>query len=419
MGMTAAETQTPTGYLELIRENADFRSLWIGQIVSLLGDWFNMVASAALVAKLTGSELAVGGLFAVRMLAPFVISPFAGVAADRYNRKHVLILADLARAVTVLGFLLVRHPSQVWLLYVLTAIQLGISGFFFPARNAILPDIVSPRAIGAANAIGSVTWSVMLAFGAAAGGIVSGVWGIYPAFVIDAITFLVSAFFIGQIRLGPAAGPAQSPSSIAAALGQYGEALEYLRRHADTLFVALHKAALAVCFGATLQVVQVAIATRIFPLGKESGLSLGFLFGILGVGTGIGPILARRFTGDESRRLRAAILLAYFTGAAGLAVTAPLWNLAAVLAGTLCCGVGNGMIWVFSTQLLLQSVPGMMRGRVFATELAFFTLMAAAGPAVAGMALESPLGITGVLWSMSGLTLLPAALWGLWLALGD
>jgi MFS family permease len=153
---------TPTGtslasYGQLVRHNADFRYLWFGQIISLLGDWFNLIASASLIATLTRSGLAVGGLFVVRMLAPFLVSPIAGVAADRYNRKYLLIGADLSRALVVFGFLLVRRPEHVWLLYTLTAIQLGLSGFFFPARNAILPDIVSPRELGAANALSSST----------------------------------------------------------------------------------------------------------------------------------------------------------------------------------------------------------------------------------------------------------------------
>ena len=97
----------PTGYCQLIRENANFRLLWLGQIASLLGDWFNLIASAALVATLTKSGFAVGGLFMVRMLAPFLVSPIAGVVADRYDRKIVLIWADLLRGVTVFGFLLV------------------------------------------------------------------------------------------------------------------------------------------------------------------------------------------------------------------------------------------------------------------------------------------------------------------------
>jgi NRE family putative nickel resistance protein-like MFS transporter len=83
-------TQAAVSYTELLRNNRNFRFLWFGQIVSLLGDWFNLVASAALIGLLTQSGLAVGSLFVVRMLAPFVVSPIAGVVADRYNRKHIL-----------------------------------------------------------------------------------------------------------------------------------------------------------------------------------------------------------------------------------------------------------------------------------------------------------------------------------------
>jgi MFS family permease len=160
---TAVQTRNPVGYIQLLRKNTNYRNLWFGQIVSLLGDWFNLIASASLIGILTQSGVAVGGLFVVRLLAPFLVSPVAGVVADRYNRKTILIITDITRALTVLGFLFIRESGQVWLLYVLTAIQLGISGFFFPARSAILPDVVSSQELGAANALGSATWSIMLA----------------------------------------------------------------------------------------------------------------------------------------------------------------------------------------------------------------------------------------------------------------
>ena len=113
MSAQAADSRSLSGYVNLVRTNRSFRYLWYGQIISLLGDWFNLIASATLIGELTNSGLAVGGLFVVRMLAPFVVSPFAGVAADRTNRKHLLILADVGRAVVVMGFLLVRRPQDV------------------------------------------------------------------------------------------------------------------------------------------------------------------------------------------------------------------------------------------------------------------------------------------------------------------
>ncbi len=414
MSTTTTTSQPPVGYGPLIRENSNFRYMWFGQIVSLLGDWFNLIASAALIATLSESGLAIGGLFVVRMLAPFLISPIAGVIADRYNRKHILIVTDIGRAVTVFGFLFIREPGQLWLLYVLTAIQLAISGFFFPTRNAILPDIVSPGELGAANALGSATWSVMLALGAALGGLVSGIWGIYPAFAIDALTFLVSAVFIAQIKYQPVSELGASDKTIRAALHQYIDGLRYLKHHIDILFIALHKAANALVVAGGFQVVQVAISEQVFVIGEGGGISLGLMFGVVGVGTGIGPILARRFTGDRDRALRLAIIVGYFVNTVGLLMMAPLTNFGVLLVGALLRGVGGGIIWVFSTQLLLQLVPNQIRGRIFATEFAMFSLLAAVGAGVTGGVMDISLGISGVILWMAGLTLIPGMLWIGW-----
>ena len=136
----------------------------------------------------------------------------------------------------LVGLLLLTLAGTAWLLYTLTAIQLGISGFFFPTRIAILPDITSKDELGTANAINSITWSVMLALGAAIGGLVSGAWGIYPAFIIDGFTFLLSAVFLFQIKLDLAPGLDTSEKTIGAALRQYLDGLQYLGRLARQNF---------------------------------------------------------------------------------------------------------------------------------------------------------------------------------------
>ena len=404
----------PAGYLELIRENRNFRQLWYGQITSLFGDWFNLIASAALVAQLTGSGMAIGGLFVVRMLAPFLVSPLAGVAADRYNRKKLLILTDLIRAIIVLGFLFVRTEAQVWLLYALTALQLSLTGVFFPTRNAILPDIVTRRELGAANALTSATWSVMLALGAAMGGLVAGGWGVYPAFIIDSLTFLLSAFFIARVRYRRD-HEHESDGSLAEALRQYIEGLSYLKHHPDILVISLHKAALTLFVSGAFDVIQVSVAKDVFVIGKGGGISLGIMYAVVGVGSGIGPILARRFTGDRDRPMRVALMLAYVAMAVGLLITSSLASFGVVLFGATLRAVGGGMIWVFSTQLLLHLVPNKVRGRVFSTEFAFMTLAMAISAGTAGWALDhTSVGISGMLQRMAGLTLLPGFLWALW-----
>lgn len=408
-------TATPVGYVSLVRDNANFRYLWFGQIVSLLGDWFNLIASASLVATLSQSGTAVAGLFVVRMLAPFLVSPLAGVIADRYNRKYILMGSDLIRAVIVFCFLFIRDPSQIWVLYVLTALQLGFSGFYFPARNAILPDIVLPAELGAANALSSATWSTMLALGAALGGIVSGLWGIYPAFTIDGLSFIVSIFLVAQVRYQPAAHPASSDKTVGAALKQYVEGLRYLRQHLDILVISLHKAANTLIIVSGFQVIQVTIAEQIFVMGEGGGISLGLLFGMSGIGTGLGPIIARYFTGDRERSLRVAIALSYLISCVGMLMVAPLSSFGLVLLGSLLRGIGGGIGWVFSTQLLLQHVPNQVRGRVFASEFALFSLASAAGAALGGQAIDLAANLSTIIYWMAGLILLPSILWSLWL----
>jgi MFS family permease len=398
----------------LVRSNANFRFLWFGQIVSLLGDWFNLIASASLIATLTESGMALGGLFALRMIAPFLISPLAGIAADRYDRKKLLILTDIGRAVVVLGFLMVKDAGDVWLLYVLTVMQLSISGFFFPARSAILPNLVSTSELGAANALTSATWSVMLAFGTALGGLVAGAFGVYIAFLVDALSFLVSALLLARIRFSSTTAADHKEASLAAALREYVDGLKYLWEHLDVLAIVLHKGALAFTTSGAMQVILVALADRVFVIGKAGGIGMGIMFAVVGVGTGIGPIMARRYTGDEDRPLRVTIAISYLMMALGLALAATLHNFAIVLAGILLRGLGGGILWVFSTQLIMQLVPDEVRGRVFGMELALFTLMAAISSGLSGWSIDSPIGIGGTLWCMAGLCLIPAVFWGLY-----
>jgi MFS family permease len=330
-----------TEYGQLIRSNLDFRKLWIGQIISLLGDWFNLIASATLVAILTESGFAVGSLFVIRLLAPFLVSPVAGVVADYFNRKRVLIICDIARATIVLGFLLVRDPEQVWLLYVLTAVQLAVSGFFYPARTALLPDLVSKSELGTANALSSSTWSVMLALGAALGGLVSGFFGVYCAFIIDSVTFLLSAVVIAQIHPLGTSRAGASLQNLSDAIRQYLEGLSYLAKNPDILVISSHKAALGMLLGLGFDIVQVAATKEVFVIGIGGGVALGLLFSVEGGGTGVGPIVARYFTGDNERYLRLTITLGYLLGGLGLAIFAPLFDFYCALLGMLVRGLGS------------------------------------------------------------------------------
>ncbi|NIM96359.1 MAG: MFS transporter [Anaerolineales bacterium] len=420
MGGTATTPTSSVGYLDLVRRNVNFRNLWLGQVISLFGDWFNLIASAALIGLLTGSGVAIGGLFVIRFLAPFIASPLAGLAADRFNRKHVLIACDLSRIVVVIGFFFVRDPGDIWLLYGLTALQLAIGGIFYTSRTAILPDIVSDRELGTANALTSATWSVMLALGAAVGGLVTGGWGIYQAFAIDALSFVISAFFISRmVYLRPTDRPLDGEIRTNP-VRDFIDGLRYLGEHHDILVISLQKAAFHITISGPFTVVQVALASNVFVIGEGGGISLGIILAVTGVGTGIGPIITRRFTGDRDRSLRIALAAGYLIAALGAAVVATLENFGVVLLGNLFRSVGGGIGWVFSTQLLLQLLPGDVRGRVLSTEFAFFTLASAIGAVLGGWALDNEaIGLERSIYWMAIIALIPFALWVLWMIFGE
>jgi predicted MFS family arabinose efflux permease len=249
------------------------------------------------------------------------------------------------------------------------------------------------------------------------GGVVAGQWGIYPAFVIDSVTFLVSAVLIGRIAYRPAPPDGVGEQLLGSALGQYLDGLRFLARNKDVLAISMNKAALSLTMGGGFQVVQVVLAERVFVIGEGGGTSLGIFYAVAGIGTGLGPLLARRMVGDRERPLRYFLFLSYVLSVAGLAISAPLSSFGLVLTGSLLRSIGNGLNWVFSTQLLLQLLPGKIRGRVFSTEFALFTLANAIGAAVTGGVLDNTqLGPGGLIWLMAGLTVIPGIFWLYWTA---
>ena len=314
------------------------------------------------------------------------------------------------RAASVLGFLLVRDADDVWLLFALTALQVAMGGLFFPARNALLPNIVSGRELGTANALSATTWSVMLSLGAALGGAVTGLWGFKIAFLIDAATYLLSAAALSRVEYRhESSGGGLGLRSVSR---NYLVGLRYLARERPMLSAALLKAGIAISVGGALQVILVTLANGRFAIGEGGSTALGLMYAVAGAGTGIGPLLARRITGDDPQRLRIAISAAHLTIALGLVVMAPLASFWVFLLGTFLRGLGGGVNWVFSTQLLLQGAPDDVRGRVFSVDFAAFTLAQSISTAAGGWALDHT-GITPamMLWCLSGLILIPGAVW--------
>lgn len=375
-------------YISLLRRNANYRSLWLARVISFFGDWFNLLASAALISSLTGSGAAVSYLFLARFLPLFFASPFAGVIADRFSRRKIMIASDLLRAATVLAFLLIRSADHIWLFYVLTALQFTSSAFFTPAQSAMLPDLVEREDLVTANALDGFTWSTMLAVGSMVGGLVAALAGIEVSFVLDSLTFLLSAWFVARIKL-PSVSPAERTRTAGGGgLLEFVDGLRYLRHEPFILTLALVKAGGSLVWGA-INVLEITLAEQVFPLRGSGTLTLGLIYGITGLGTGFGPLFLRQRLGDTRGALLWAITLGFALLSAGLLFIGLAPSLVWVLAGTLVRALGTGSIWVFSAVILQQNISEKFRGRVFAFEFAVLTLTQSCSTLWAGVALDN------------------------------
>ena len=198
---------------------------------------------------------------------------------------------------------------------------------------------------------------------------------------------------------------------------EYLDGLRFLKRKTDILFVTLHKAALGLLIaGGAINIVMVEISEGIFVIGEGGATSLGILFAVVGFGTGVGPIISRRITHDRERSIRLILSPLYLLAALGLVVAAPISSLGMVMLGMFLRTFAVGTIWVFTTQLLYMLVPENYQGRVFAVEIAVFTLGSAVSGTVGGWLLDrTPIGLSGLMWLMAASALLPAILWSMWM----
>ena len=157
-------------FVELLRENRNYRYTWLGQVVSEIGDHFNNIAVFSLAVAATKSGLVVSGIMLSRAVPAMLIGPAAGVVLDRLNRKHVMIASDLIRAVVAMLFILTVNRHDTWLLYVLSAALMLASPFFTSGRASILPTIATREELHTANSLTQTTAWTTLALGALLGG---------------------------------------------------------------------------------------------------------------------------------------------------------------------------------------------------------------------------------------------------------
>jgi len=399
-------------YISLLRRNRDFRLLYIGQTISQLGDWFNAVAVFALLLDLTGSATAVAWMMIVQFLPVAIIGPLAGVVVDRVNRRRLMIVTDVLRGCLILTLLFIRRPDQVWIAYVVMAFAVGAQAFFEPARTATIPNVTSAAELLPANALSSASWSAMLALGASIGGLVTALFGRNVAFVVNALSFFASAFFIARTRYDatPPATPRLEGLLALTGITDLIDGVRYVRQRSHVAALMLVKAGWGLAGGVLL--LLTIFGQRVFPLAGGAAAGIGVLYAARGVGASLGPIALRWIIGQEPRWLRRSIGPAYFIVGVfyiALAWAPTLWIAALCV---LCAHVGGSILWVFSTVLLQLEVPDRFRGRVFATELALVTLMSSVSSYWTGRQLDragwSPRTLA---FTLGALFCVPGVLW--------
>ncbi len=382
------QNKNTIGYLQLLRKNKSFRNLWFGQVVSELGDWLNSIAIYALILKLSDSGMAMAGAMMAKLLPIVLISPIAGVVVDRVDRKVVMISSDLLRFVVVLGFLFIEDQSTLWFIYALVIIEISLSGFFEPARSAIIPSLVPKEHLVTANALSGSTWSVMLAFGAALGGVVVSLFGIRVAFIVDACTFLISAWFISKI---PSVTKPDKNSKNKNGFQELTDAMNFFRKEPVVLVLSLLKSGLAVAGG--IMTLIPLMASQVITKPAMLSLGVGILYSARGLGAAVGPLLVKKLFGETTTVLNWSIAAAFFLKALSYLFIGNSSNMLTLSLGVAAATLFGSIIWVFSSALIHLSTPDKYLGRVFSFELAVMTLVMGISNWGVGFAIDD-LGLT-------------------------
>jgi predicted MFS family arabinose efflux permease len=405
-------------YWHLVRRNRNFRHLWMAQIVSEIGDWFYTLAIYSLLLQLTGRASSVALALVLQVLPQTFISPTAGVVNDRLRRKRVMIASDLARVVIVLAMLLVRSRSVVWMVYPLLFLETCMATFFEPARNAVLPNITSREDVILANTLSSTTWSLNLMIGATLGGIVAALLGRDAVFVLNALSFLASAFLIRGMRFDEPHAQSAAPLRPAELLdfSPVLEGIRYVRGNSRLLATVFAKAG-ELMIGPSWVLFTV-MGQRVFPVqlhgaDPQRGMMLGMslLLGARGIGALVGPLVSARLAGNSDARLRLGILFGYLLVAAGYAAIGGAPNAWLACLCVIVAHSGGSTVWVFSTTLLQLHTEDRFRGRVFAADLALSMLTIAVGAYLCGRFLDWGFSPRTVATATGIIMLIPAALW--------
>jgi len=392
-----------THYAKIIA-NRTYFPLWLGQLVSNFGDTVNYIALVVLVYKLTGSGLAVSITVVFEIIPVLLLAPIAGVIIDRFPRKAILILSDLIRAALALTLV---FADSVWQVYIVATLLTAASVFFNPTLQAIIPNVVDKASLLAAN---SVSWTtgrlVQIIASAIAGGLIAAI-GTGPAFGVNALSFLFSAYMISRLSIPPHVGQIERANKrgLDGWLNDAKDGFNYVRNDRFLSRLLILQALASFAVGAT-GALLVVLAERHLQLPPE-----GFAWLLLAIGVGalLGPIFLGSFT-QNYRNIR-LLFVPYIIRGIGdilIAVVTPL-PLAMLILFVYGLNTSTGM--VIYNSLMQSQVPEQVRGRVFTLMDVVWNLMRLISLGIGGILVDF-WGVQTVYY-IGGTLLLGAGVFGL------
>lgn len=343
-----------------LRRNRDFATLLVSQSVSAVGDAVNLTAMPLLVLALTGSGLAMGILGAVNTAADFVVGTVAGAIADRGDRKRMMFVADLGRAVlTALVPISVFVGGPTMAVILLVAAPLAIFRAFFRAGYlASMPNLVGRSQLARGNGILETAYSASFILGPSIAGILVTIIGPGETLALDAASFAISSVGLFLIRRDLKAPPDRSPSRM---VDDIREGIVYVARHPVLRAVILF-------FATTTAVGAPLAASMTFRIVRDLGQSpaaFGLTLTGLGLGTLLGSLVATRL-GHGTNVARVLVAVVFAMGATTVA-TAVIPSLPAIFALTVLDGAASAVLVILYVSVRAANSPDALVGRIAST----------------------------------------------------
>ena len=398
------DTAAPSaGRLALLRDNADFRRLWLAGASSDIGDWTYSLAVIAVLALQGASPTVFAVLIAVQMLASSVVGVVGTSVVDRVDRVRLLTLVNVAQAATVCTLLVPQEPGVAHLVLV-GGILGGLGALVRPATMASIPNLVRDEECVVANGYVAAAFNVAVSLGPViVAGMVS-TWGARPAFLLNTVSFLLSATLVARIRRRHVPGAQHAGGNgdgwfVAATAG-----LRHISRRPP-----LHGLLVLMAFVVLGAALRAPVEPRfvVDALGGSAGAigALASLWGLgMVLGSAVGASAGRRWSLEKVLVASVTVLAVCILSASWLALLAP------VAALWLVAGSANALGSVAYESLLQQRTPDHLRGRVFGAAEAVLDLTYLVGAVAAGF-LGALVG-TRVGVGVAGAAVLVAGLYG-------